>query len=720
MDDVSKSFGQQINQQTSLSKLIQLEKKENRQNIFTSLDVLIGDLIVRILQGQSILTKTPKRLNENTITLSGLTDEQRKFVDDTFHIKHQQSRGAWFVPESANLKIGMMSLPAFFKQHSRFGSGIAKEENGKYALKNSPDLILIWAILEPLFSTLFLPFDIRGNQTGTLSREEQLKSWLEIDKLYETLGFSVSEQLAQMRYSGGWHKLRAYAQLEAKLGLLAALANQVTPIIGVNYRAYRIRELVEQYYKKAKTQKYAKRKQVLTKSFESTLSGYFGGDWRLFLDYIGEQPHPEEEIVTALPKTQLQVGSSARMEEIAKQQGLSTEEVQRIAATYWQQPLSKSPVEQRVELLTEYWNTFDEIHAQQKTGMRSLWGLIEEGGFLNFSNHLEHFNPFLYLELLPQNIRSEIESLWGTILLPQWPEHIVSEPFPHALMAKTLGPALKFWNGCALTAWFLCEGPYSRTNMAGLENYYKKEIALLQSLGTPINQALFNELIKAEDTLGTPEPIQRQSSSVETIHGISLSITTSSGSRRSGFEKLRDIITVHRRTWTAQYYHDYIKALWEFEIGETAQTYNMMLNKKGKPPTLKQFVKAAESPTNHWFGGNINGLYGAIRERSPVEPIYKPIMPSDRIGFARLVFKNLGGKPYDHQLAFKEPQTDQSGKYASLANLSFRYVQLEEIRGHPPTLQEFGVKKFENPGSILSKNQEEAWSIFSQVIEKSK
>ncbi|MDX6600686.1 MAG: hypothetical protein QOE87_4573 [Gaiellales bacterium] len=39
-----------------------------------------------------------------------------------------------------------------------------------------------------------------------------------------------------------------------------------------------------------------------------TLTGFFGGDWLRLLRYLEEAPHPDEEIVAAIPQTKLFVG----------------------------------------------------------------------------------------------------------------------------------------------------------------------------------------------------------------------------------------------------------------------------------------------------------------------------------------------------------------------------------------------------------------------------
>jgi hypothetical protein len=720
MSKSGESFGSKAARAGTVSELLALEMSDQRNERFEPLDRLVGVLIPGILSGERLLATVQRGKQESTIEIRGLSSDERSLVDETFHLERQQARGAWFVPESANLKIGMLILPACLKEYGRFGSGIAREENGKFSFKNSPDLVLLWAILEPLFTGLFLPFELRGHQAGARPREEQLKSWSEVDLILEVLGFSVAEELAIMRYGGGWHKLRAYEQFQAKQRLLAALANQASKAMASQYRSHRIRYLVEQYYKKAKTGGQAKRKQVVTKQFERTLMGYFGGDWLAFLNYIGEQPHPEEQIVTGLPQPRLHVGGSDRVEEIAAKQGIPAEEVRRVAAAYWQQTVSQSPVERRVELFKKYWDLFDEIHARQVPGMRSLWGLVKEDQFLNLGGRIDHFHPDLYRELMPEKVVSEIDDLWGTLMLARWPDRIVSEPFPHALMAETLGPALKFWHGCSLTAWFLCEGPFSRTDMAGLAEYYRRELAALEGLGMPVDSTLFPELTEAEASLGPAVPLKEDKSTVEVMDGISLAITMSTGSRRPGFEKLRDIITRYRSAWGEQYYDKYLRARWETEIKEAERAYNLLVNQKGKAPTLKQFASHAVIATNHWFGGDVSGLYGAIREEAPVQPSYESLMPADRLEFARRVFFATGGRQAMPDDVTETQGERQDTRLERLADLSFWYVQLEEALGRAPTLKEFGANKLDYYGQAISDNPEEAWALYSRAIEAAK
>ncbi|HEY4036996.1 MAG TPA: hypothetical protein VGL94_23815 [Ktedonobacteraceae bacterium] len=731
MNDGTIAFGRKALQTGSTLAFLNLECLEDRSKRFNTVDALIGELLVRCLQGERVAELIQYKDREHSVIIHGLGTEHRTFVEDTFCLDRQQSRGAWFLPAEASLRVGMINLPANFRTYARFASTPTWEEHGKVSLSHSGDALLIWALLEPLFEALFQPFLLRGRLVGSKSREDQIKSWMGIDTLLEALGLSVSDELAIMRYGGGWHTLRSQEQLAAKLRLLKAFAHQVKPAMAAHYRAHRIHSLLHSYYKKAGKDGRVKRKQALTKSLERTMAGYFGGDWLAFLAYIGEEPHPEEQIITALPKTRLHIGGGGRAAEIAAQMGIAATEVERMMAAYWQQTNGVSPVEQRVDFLSRYWRIFDEIHTRQVVGMKPLWGLIEDHRPFDFFYHDPNlpYHPRLYLQLLPTSILSEIEHLWGTTMLPRWPDRMISEPSPHMAMAETLGPALRFWHGCALTAWFLCEGPSSRTDMAGLAEYYRREIKALEELNTPVDAQLFHELVKAEGMLGPPEPLTQNSSSAMTKSGIAVTVTMNSGVRREGFEKLRDILTRYRRHWTDEYFDHYLRMRWESEIRETGKVYNHLLNEGGKAPTPKQFAKPAAQATNHWFGGDLSGLYGAIQEKALVQPQRVSLLPTDRVPFAFAVFTLLGGNPSFRQERLNGSQQDyqarrhewdQHAQLCDLAGLSFWYVQLEEGLGHAPEMKEFGLSKFSQLCPVVNEDVDKAWHIYREAIESAK
>lgn len=716
MSNVISSFGRIALQASSVEGLIELERQNDRLERFARLDSLISDLLIRSLRGDRIVTMTENDVYENAISIDQLTSEQRAFISASFGLEQQQSRGAWFIPEKISLTGGTANFGFLLTHGFRFPHSLASLERGKVLLKSSPDAILFWTILGPMFEKLLQPFDLRARLSGTLSPEEIQTTWREVKLFFDSLGFS--QALERSTLSRNWKDLSdSTAQLQAKQEFLRTLSGCADHNVGTRYRLSCLVPLLSQYYKKVKADGRAQRKQVLTKAFQPILSGFFEGDWLALLDYLGEQPHPDEQIVTALPKTPLRVKGISRAEEIAAKQGIPAEEVQRIAAALWQDSGGTSPVEVRISALKKFWAAFDEIHTKQRPGMKPLWGLIEETGFIAFERNNESpYQTGLYRELIPADLIHEIEILWGSIMLTKWPDRIVTEPFPHRLMAETFGPALAFWQSCALTAWFICEGPYSRTDMAGLVHHQRRELHNLREMNTPIDEKLFKELIEGEKRLGPEEAITRDSKTTEVGYGFSITVSMNAGSRRKGFEILRDIITRYRRSWANEYLDPYLRARWEAEIKEAAKSFYILLGEKGgKSPTLKQFAKSAVLATNHWFAGDVSGLYRTIGEKAPAQPNRSVLLPADKEAFVRRVFEHLPSHQFEMYDGRVSDDTTQDYYRKELAELAIKYVQLEEALGEPPEMKQLG-DKFTYRSRVLHSDDAEAWKIFSRAV----
>jgi hypothetical protein len=720
MSNEMDSFGRRALHASSVAELLALERQDGKSERFALLDSLTGEILIRALCGERIVTMKENEVYENAVTIDDLNSQHREFLSETFSLEHQHSKGAWFVPDKVSLSGGIANFPSYLTKGLRFPHGLASLERGKVLLKSSADAIFLWAVLAPMFERLLSPFELRGRLLGTLSDEEEIEAWREAYSFFDGLGFSNVIEMDLLRRQ--WRDSRdASSQLRAKQTLLRALSNSADASIGTRYRVSALVPLLTQYYKKAKADGRVKRKQALTKPFQATLSGFFQGDWLAFLDYVGEAPHPDEQIVTAIPKTPLKVRGISRAEEIAASQGIPKEEVQRIAAALWQESAGTSPVEARIEALKKFWEVFDSVHSKQQTGMKPLWGLIEEVGSIAFERNAESpYQPGLYRELVPGQLIGEIESLWGTIMITKWPDRIVTEPFPHQTMAETFGPALRFWQSCALTAWFICEGPYSRTDMAGLAHHERRELHELKEMGMPIDESLFKDLIKGESRLGPEEPITRDSSTTAVGHGFSITMSVSAGSRRKGFEILRDIITRHRRAWTNLYLDSYLRTRWEAELDSAAKAFNLLINERGgKAPTLKQFAKSAQLATNHWFNGDVTGLYRAIGEKAPIQPTRIRLMPEDMADFVRRVYDDLPSNQFQVYEGRISDDTSQDYYRKELAELAIKYVQLEEALGRPLEMKELG-DKFTYRSKVLNADEATAWRIYSDAVQKAK
>ena len=713
------SFGQQLLACETIEKASALEKNHGRAEQFAEFDALVSELAVRSLRGERIVAMTEDERRGGAVQIQNLTEQQAQFIKESYDIARQRERGSWSLPEREYIDVGWLNLTHNFADFSHFLLSAAGGEICRVKLETSPEAVFLWSAFSPLMEKLAYPIKLRSTLAGIYDFEELKNIWTELDEFYAILGISDVEELSVFRFRGGWSKLsNRAAQLAAKKNLLAKLSIKINASTGTFYRLYAQRSLIEQYYKKAKADGIVKRKQVITKAFQPLLTGFFGGDWLALVEYLGERPHPDEQIVTALPKSQIYAGGATRAKDIAEQQGVSEAEVEKIAAALWQKPSGASPIEERTACLKKYWRAFDDLHARQKPGMKSLWGLVEEGGRIDFEPVRDDvFHPGLYLELLPTELIQEIERLWGTTMFNKYSERIVSEPFPHAMMADVFGPALFFWQNCALTAWFLCEGPYSRTDMEGLAHHQRRYLAELEDLGTPIAPEMFAELIEAEKRLGPEERIETEKSRKDLDFGITITMSVSTGGRRAGFEKLSDIITRHRRIWNEKYFEQYLKTRWESEITTAANSFFLKMSEKGgKSPTVKQFVSTAALPTRHWFGGDISLLYTAIGEKIPFRPEKKLLMPADKIAFVKNIAERLPSRDFNY---FGQ----QAGEYIQkqyvqeLAKKALNFIQLYEAIGEMPTFKDFHTK-FKQNSAVLHDDESTAWEIYVAAINK--
>ncbi len=748
-DRKEESFGRLASKVTVPSELLKAEAAHGRAEGLTALDALVGRLALRSLNGEVPFrvegaddTRATDR--PSTLRLSGLTDEERRVLDDLFSLEKQQARGSWSSRPEINGRLGRLHFPHYLVEHGRFfHESVESDAYRSVSSEASPEALLAHTVLDPMFSSLYEPFVLRSGRAfppsfddspekAKRSRERRRERWQEVDAFFGALDLSVESELSAVKPGGGWSRLRAAEQLSAKAALADAVrrgGERVGPAtLGARYRAFRLLPLLERYYAKAKKDGTALRRRTLTREFEATLSGFFGGDWLALLAYLGEEPHPDEHIATALPETRLYLGPSRETAAKIGAEGVSEEQLRLIAASLFGG--ETSPVERRLSALARYWEAFDSLHAQQESGMEPLWGLVEEQpGFVLFRVE-EDSSPHrkgLYRRALPNDLLDEIDELWGSVMAPREPSRIVTEPFPHVRLAEIFGPALRFWHGCALTAWFLCEGPYSRTDMAGLEEYHSRDLAEFEDLGAPVDRGMFPELIAAEGRLGEPHPIYTETREVEVEPGVTIETTMSRGSRREGFELLRNLITKHRRAWAGEHLQEYLRKRVENDVREAARVFHTKSAERGgKPPTPKQFAKTAAVSVNRWFGGDVAALYRAFGERSPVSPVRARVVPEDVEGFVARVYRALGGvavvpSPEGFDQAAREKlsrEVSDNRNKADLAHKALEYLRLEEALGRPPSLKEFGRGSFEYRAAeaSLGAEAEVAWTKYERII----
>lgn len=702
------SFGQIITKTRSFDELLFLEHQTNKHSQFTQIDKLLLEVLNSALQEHLVVEWQSSKI-QNKVSVPILHKSLYKNLrENNFSLNYQERKGAWYIPEITSLKAGRINFFHYMARYPVGAADLSKNVGGKISLSDNPDGFLIWSLLEPLFDFLLTPFDLRGTLAGTKSAEEKRRIWQQYEEIVNALELNLSEVLDVMHFGGTWNQLNDQQHLQIKTKLIRSLQKEVKCSTIKFYRAYRIKSLIDNYYTKVKKSNQKTMRKILIREHQRTLSGFFEGDWLAFLNYIEEVPDKNEEIITALPKSQiLRPVSEERIKQVAETTGISLEEINRIKRAGEKSSTSKFSMEERTEVLTQFWREFENFHNQQTPGMASLWGLSERG--------YGGFGPWdvagAKQAYISNEIDQKIKTLWGNNLLLKYPNRIVSSLNPYHRMSAAFGPSLRFWENCSLTAWYVCEGAASRTKIDGLAEYLQKEIFYLNKIDCPINTVMFDELNQIYNNFSNPEFVQ-----------YSLANGNEYGwSRYEGFTKLRNIITKHRNEWTDKYLKTYLEKRWKTELEETSRAFNRLTSERGKIPTLKQFVEHADRSTNNWLNGDISSLYKTIGEKSPVVPHKNILIPVEREHLIEKVYRTLLEHIKQNELA---ETTNQYSQYSPdnsaalrLALDSILYMQFIEIHNRNISLEEFGKKEsFRIDTSNIWNDVENAWDIYGTIV----
>ena len=692
-----------------------LHAAEGDREAFADYDRVLGNLFDRAIRGAQILDLTlATRRTESDVIALKLADEDRAVLAAVLAPEAQQARGGWYVPEADKPLVGMVEFARWGDAEPRFSISAADAQRAAVRL-DTPDAIVVWAALEPVMELLYLPLKLRsGYWLGDRRPDQMEKDWATVDTAYAALGIDI-DPLATFKDGRGWATLSIGQVIAARQALLHAW-KAAPPDLGERAIVLLISRLVERYYTKAKDGM-AQRTKVMNKGLERALTGAFGGDWLALVRYLGEQVHPAEQIATAVEPTSLLVSGRDRAAQAAASTGVPIEEIERVLAAYWGGQ-DDSPVEQRARIMRDWWRAFDGLHAGQAPGKPSLWGLLGD----RFEDTGQNFDDGRHTRqgyrLLQAEINARIEELWGTAVLPRWPQALVTEPYPQAAFADTLGAGVDFWHGVALTCWFICEGPYGRTDIGGMPNYYDRQIKALDDLGCPIDYAMFADLREAEKKL-TDRPLPAgDTTEYDVGNGLSFSITVSMGpTKKDGFEHLRDVVTRYRRAWAEQYFEHYLAGRWEQDLRGVGDAYHRHVADKGKPPTLKQFAKVAEQAANHWFGGDLAQLLNALGLPAPDAPTYHRLLPADPPAFVARVRELLGGQRWEDSP--EEMDGDERERRLRLSELAERApeaVQVWEATGEPPPLKGASWARYRLE-TAFGADTEAGWQKYLEAVE---
>ncbi|NRQ38774.1 stress protein [Nonomuraea sp. NN258] len=685
-------------------EFLRLERESGGHARFADLDRLAANVIAAALAGRQVAAIAPGQRgakNSDVLTLATIGPQEHSLIRQAHTLSAQQERGAWHLAEQVSLKAGVLNLPAYLRHHPWHAITLAAEDTARVHLGSTPDAMAAWSLLIPLFDDLMAPVATRAAGSAK-PVQDQRRNWTEITAAYRALGVPGTPRTDVFGYGGGWHRLDRAGQVRARLALLDELSRLDPLQLAARFRATRLRALIAATLKKAREGTPPARK-VLTKALQPALSAYFGGDWPAFLDHLGLPRDPAEEIAPALPGARPQAapatqGTGTRT---GNGPGSGPGDVQATLAALLGQDGAESPVRRRTDTLMRWWSQFDAVHARQTPGMPPLWGLVEDTPYAIGAGP----GPVrqLYRRLMTPDLVAEVDRLWDGVTLPRWPENIVSEPYPHKLMAETLGPALAFWHGLALTAWFVCEGPASRTTIPGLRAYHARRLTELEQAGTPVHLSVFDELEHAERLLGPPQPVY--------AHGGHLA----TGERRAGFEALRDIITRHRRGWSHRYLAEYLRHRWHGELTGVAYEVNKFAAARGRLPTFKQFARFAATAADHWFNGDLAGLYAALGETAPAGSQRVDLLAGTAHDFVDAVYAALGGPPYEEVMRLPgTPLADECRQKAKLAAAAVSFLQIAEALGRAPEKAEFGAGRhaWEWAGGL-----DRGWPIYCDAIE---
>ncbi|MGI8680002.1 MAG: DUF2510 domain-containing protein [Jatrophihabitans sp.] len=489
----------------------------------------------------------------------------------------------------------------------------------------------------------------------------------------------------------GWSRLDAARQTQAKQELLQALQPAVTADTARRWRVLNMRELLTRYLAKSKRGP-AESRAVLVKAVQPTLAAWFAGDWLSLLDYLGERPADGEVIQSALPTARLYVEGSAKVLQVARQRNLDPEQVAGMLASYLGSDAVHSPVQRRAAVIRDWWTALDAAQATQQPGMPALDALFDS----QVPQPGDPTDAFAYpngAAWLSGRIRDDIADMWGAMVVPAKADRTVSTLSPYWTMRPALGPALQFWFELLQTCWYICEASYARSDLPGLRSHYRASLTAMKDTGIPVADDLFVELEAAETRLGPPEPLQDPGEPIDIGHGMSVTFSVGSGSRRAGFEILRDIVTRHRRAWAATHLDAALRVAWEAPLRELAETINKAVAAKGKLPTARQLAGLTAPVANSWFGGDLSATLAGIGEQPLAAQTDARLLPADRYAYALRVYTRLGGR----QVAtIQDASQNDSYRLLSLAANSPRLIQKQELLGVPPSAKEGGFENYNN------------------------
>ena len=159
-DPKEESFGRLAARAASPQALLDAEEAHGRAESFAALDSLIGNLTLRALRGETLFSL--EGVDEigvagrmATLRLDGLSEEERKLLEDRFSLENQQARGTWSMPEKIAGGLGRLHFPHHLREDgSFFHESVESGAYGPISTSASPEALLVHTVLDPLFLSL--------------------------------------------------------------------------------------------------------------------------------------------------------------------------------------------------------------------------------------------------------------------------------------------------------------------------------------------------------------------------------------------------------------------------------------------------------------------------------------------------------------------------------------------------------------------------------------
>jgi HIRAN domain len=746
---VTEVVGERLREATDVQVFLVVEEQLGLSERFEEIDTLLDDAVAAALHGDRILDIAVRRQGPSLLKLTTVSRKQREWLNAGFSKPAHEAKGSWYLPETVRVNAGAFVLAEALLSQPRFAASVVTAQ-GAEASSGAGEAVFVWAALDPLFETLTALLLLRSRQAGATKPEQIVRAWASIDPVLEALGLDGEDAVAEFRSNADWAHASPELHVQRRTALGEAFRAHAAPGLGRWYRAHRLQMLIQRYYTKAKKERPTKA-QVLRRSDERTLTALFAGDWIAFLDYLGEAPAEGEEMVTALPEPKLFVSGGRKAASVAAKVGVSSAEVERILGALFGSGEAVSPIKEREQALRRLWEALDDLHARQEPNMLapSLYPLAEDWGDevhgdeeLGLEWETRRFLEDLRDATLasiessagssavrfPPDLVREVENLWDAETIARYPKAIVTNLHPWREAQRALGPAA-FWQELIVRLWQNFEEDYDARSVGALGSYFRDGRRALADLGFPVDDGMFEKLIEVEQTLPPAQEVVRSEGPAHSVMGIELRLVMTSGRRRPGFTKMRDIVTAYRRAWAAQHLDAYLERVWQDELRAVAEAINRHHAEKRKSPTARQLAGMTADTANRWCGGRIGLLCAAIGEKDTLHQTYDPKVPPDRRLFVRRLFTVFGGKPVP-KINYREDdeETQQAKRKAAdcqrgiavLTIGALRLLQLEEATGATPTLKQYGTADFQRYAERVwaGESVDELWSRYLAAVQE--